>query len=102
MERRFPTVAKTGWDAVSAKPGAWLRTCVLQSRPQRRLETVAPSLHYRPMTLKRFETKKSTIHGTGLFTLSALPARKKVGEMTGEVITIRAARRRAAKLVGEV
>src|SRR3954471_7367765 len=39
--------------------------------------------------------RKSKIQGKGLFTDSATPARKKIGEFTGEAISVREARRRA-------
>jgi SET domain-containing protein len=39
--------------------------------------------------------RKSTIEGVGLFTDSPIPARTKVGEYTGERISVREARRRA-------
>jgi SET domain-containing protein len=39
--------------------------------------------------------RKSKIQGKGLFTDSAIPARKKIGEFTGEAISVREARRRA-------
>jgi uncharacterized protein len=40
-------------------------------------------------------TGKSRIHGTGLFTDSPLRARQKIGEYTGERISVREGRRRA-------
>ena len=40
---------------------------------------------------------KSTIEGKGLFTDSAITARAKIGEFTGERISVREARRRAKK-----
>jgi SET domain-containing protein len=42
-----------------------------------------------------FEVRRSRIHGRGLFALSACPARRKLGELGGELITRREARRRA-------
>jgi uncharacterized protein len=39
--------------------------------------------------------RKSSIQGKGLFTQEALRRRQKVGEMTGELISVREARRRA-------
>jgi SET domain-containing protein len=39
--------------------------------------------------------RKSRIEGKGLFTDSAIAARAKVGEFTGELISVREARRRA-------
>ena len=38
---------------------------------------------------------RSTIQGRGLFALAELPARRKLGELCGELITQREARRRA-------
>lgn len=48
------------------------------------------------------EVKKSGIHGQGLYAATSMAARKKVGELTGEIIKIREARRRAAALKDEV
>lgn len=42
-----------------------------------------------------FEIKRSGIHGKGLFARSHIPARRKVGELGGELITQVEARRRA-------
>jgi SET domain-containing protein len=42
-----------------------------------------------------FKVGRSRIQGLGLFALSALPARRKLGELGGEVISQREARRRA-------
>lgn len=47
------------------------------------------------MDTLNFKVKRSRIHGRGLFALSAIPARRKLGELSGEVITQREARRRA-------
>jgi SET domain-containing protein len=41
------------------------------------------------------EVRPSPIHGQGLFARRALPARRKIGELTGELIRLREARRRA-------
>lgn len=41
---------------------------------------------------------KSHIEGTGLFTDAPIPARKKIGELTGERISLREAQRRAKRL----
>lgn len=54
------------------------------------------------MNDSRLTVRKSRIHGMGLYSKVAMPARKKVGELTGEIIKLREARRRAAKLKGEV
>ena len=42
-----------------------------------------------------FQVKRSQIQGRGLFALSSIPARKKLGELSGELISQREARRRA-------
>ena len=42
--------------------------------------------------------QKSSIDGLGLFTDSPIPARKKIGELAGERISLREARRRAKRL----
>lgn len=42
-----------------------------------------------------FQIAKSRIHGKGLFALSDIPPRRKVGELVGEVISVREARKRA-------
>lgn len=47
------------------------------------------------METLNFTVKRSRIHGRGLFARTALPARRKLGELTGEVITQREARKRA-------
>jgi SET domain-containing protein len=47
-----------------------------------------------------FKVRRSRIQGRGLFALSAVPARRKLGELGGELITQREARRRA-RAVGE-
>jgi uncharacterized protein len=44
-----------------------------------------------------FEVRPSRIQGRGLFSLSNIPARRKLGELGGERITVREARRRARK-----
>lgn len=45
----------------------------------------------------KFEVRRSQIHGKGLFALSRIPARRKIGELGGEVISQREARRRAKR-----
>lgn len=45
--------------------------------------------------------KRSRIHGHGAFAASPIPARRKIGEIGGELISIREARR-AARLGGEL
>ncbi|MDQ3650110.1 MAG: SET domain-containing protein [Acidobacteriota bacterium] len=51
------------------------------------------------MTLRlnafNFQVKRSRIQGRGLYALSSIPARRKLGELGGELITRREARRRA-------
>ena len=41
-----------------------------------------------------FEVRRSRIHGRGLFSLSHVPSRRKVGELDGERISQREARKR--------
>ena len=43
-----------------------------------------------------FQVRRSRIQGRGLFALTALPARRKIGELGGERISLREARRRAS------
>ena len=43
------------------------------------------------------ENKESKIDGTGAFALQTIPARKKIGNLAGEIIPLREARKRAAK-----
>ncbi|MDH4161817.1 MAG: SET domain-containing protein-lysine N-methyltransferase [Nitrospirota bacterium] len=40
-------------------------------------------------------SRPSPIEGTGVFALSRIPRRKKIGEVTGEIISVREARKRA-------
>ena len=47
------------------------------------------------MDARNFKVKRSRIQGRGLFALSDLPARRKLGELGGERISQREARRRA-------
>lgn len=42
-----------------------------------------------------FEVRQSRIHGKGLFVLRRIPARRKIGELSGELIRLAEARRRA-------
>ncbi len=50
------------------------------------------------MKLKyKLENKPSKIDGQGAFALQYIPARKKIGNLGGEIISLREARRRAAK-----
>ena len=42
-----------------------------------------------------FQVRRSRIQGRGLFALTALPARRKIGELGGERISLREARSRA-------
>ena len=44
---------------------------------------------------RMFRVSKSRIQGQGLFTDAPIPARRKIGEFTGERISVREARRRA-------
>ncbi|HYO62410.1 MAG TPA: SET domain-containing protein-lysine N-methyltransferase [Pyrinomonadaceae bacterium] len=47
------------------------------------------------MSVFDFEVRTSRIAGRGLFARTAIPARKKMGELSGELISQREARRRA-------
>jgi uncharacterized protein len=60
------------------------------------------SIHKHPlnfihMLLYSLENKPSKIDGKGAFALQQIPARKKIGNLGGEIISLREARRRAAK-----
>jgi uncharacterized protein len=44
--------------------------------------------------LDHFEVRPSRIHGQGVFAKRPFPAHRKIGEMIGELITVREARRR--------
>jgi len=44
-----------------------------------------------------FEVRPSRIQGRGLFALAPVPPRRKLGELGGELITVREARRRARR-----
>lgn len=52
------------------------------------------------MTLPEFDLRiqKSKIDGNGLFAFSKLPARRKIGELTGEIISTAKARKLAKQL----
>ncbi len=43
------------------------------------------------------ENKPSKIDGKGAFALEDIPAHKKIGDLGGEIISLREARKRAAK-----
>lgn len=45
----------------------------------------------------QLENKPSKIDGQGAFALQAIPAKKKIGTLGGEIISLREARKRAAK-----
>ncbi len=45
----------------------------------------------------KIENKPSKIDGRGAFALENIPARKKIGNLGGEIISLREARKRAAK-----
>jgi hypothetical protein len=45
----------------------------------------------------KIENKASKIDGKGAFALQQMPARKKIGNLGGEIINLREARKRAAK-----
>lgn len=42
-----------------------------------------------------FDVRTSRIHGKGVFVRHAVPPRRKIGELTGELISVKEARRRA-------
>lgn len=48
----------------------------------------------------KIQTAKSKIAGTGAYALEKIPARKKLGNMTGEIISFREARRRVKQQPG--
>jgi uncharacterized protein len=54
-------------------------------------------LNFIHMLLYSLENKPSKIDGKGAFALQQIPARKKIGNLGGEIISLREARRRAAK-----
>jgi SET domain-containing protein len=43
----------------------------------------------------RIKTAPSTIEGRGVFAAAKIPGRRKIGEVTGEIISVRTARKRA-------
>ena len=47
------------------------------------------------MKLDQFEVRPSRIHGQGVFARRPFPAHRKIGELAGEIVTVREARRRA-------
>jgi uncharacterized protein len=47
--------------------------------------------------MSHIEVRPSRIHGKGVFAKKRLPSRRKIGELTGELISIREARRRAKR-----
>lgn len=49
----------------------------------------------RRVDARNFKVKRSRIQGRGLFAASDLPARRKLGELGGELVSQREARRRA-------
>lgn len=49
------------------------------------------------MLFFKVKNAKSPIDGLGAFAAEAIPARRKIGNLGGEVITVRTARRRAAR-----
>ena len=48
------------------------------------------------MKLEDFEVRASRIHGKGVYARRNVPPKKRIGELTGELITVAEARRRAA------
>lgn len=47
------------------------------------------------MKIEDLDVRPSRIHGQGVFAKRAIPPRRKIGELTGEIISVREARRRA-------
>ena len=68
--------------------GRWSSRCALFGK------TACRGYNF-PLSTFHFKVKRSHIQGRGLFALSAIPARRKLGELQGEIITQREARRRA-------
>ena len=54
------------------------------------------TVHFRPVY--EFDVRPSGIHGRGLFARTPLPARRKLGELAGKVVSERGARRTARSL----
>lgn len=48
--------------------------------------------------MPKLEIRPSKIHGRGVFAAQTLPPRRKIGDLTGEIISVREARRRAKQL----
>lgn len=48
--------------------------------------------------MPQLEVRPSRIHGRGVFAAQTLPPRRKIGDLTGEIISVREARRRASRL----
>lgn len=67
----------------------------LQERPTP--TTPAPTVRKGPQKYA-VEGRPSHIDGTGAFALEAIPAKRKIGEITGESISVREARRRVKDL----
>lgn len=51
-----------------------------------------------PKLLFPLKIDKSKIAGSGLYTLSAIPAKRKIGDMGGKIVTIQTARKKAKLL----
>jgi len=51
-------------------------------------------VHGVPTDRYPFALRKSRIHGVGVFTLANVPARRKVGELTGPLLPVREARKK--------
>ena len=57
-------------------------------------------MKYNPLSTLKFPVKSafSAIEGTGVFAAAKIPGRAKIGEVTGELISVRTARKRARAL----
>lgn len=66
-------------------------TFVLKFKVQH-MEMIPPKLNY------LFQIGKSKIAGKGLFALSSIPAKKKLGDMGGKLVSLQTARKKAKTL----
>lgn len=69
----------------------------LQQLPSPATTAPAPAVRKGPQKYA-VEGRPSAIDGTGAFALEAIPAKRKIGEITGESISVREARRRVKSL----
>jgi uncharacterized protein len=70
----------------------------LRELPAAQTPAPAPRVRGRPADPQKFavEVRASRIDGRGAFAAEAVPARRKIGEIRGESISVREARRRAS------